>query len=137
MAKWPIVRTTESGNKVYRITCAESGVEFEHEQVGRGRPPVYSPEVRKARAAAAKPKQARVGRPKKEAVLTIASGAIQTGDTVVRPLRNFFASQESAVKYATPLFVTAVIGDVAYVQHPDEKAPLATALDRLVKVGRS
>ncbi len=122
-------------NEPRTLTCKQCETEFQHVQEGRGRPPVYCPSCREARAA--KPKRAKVGRPKKESVLTIANGAIKTGDTVVRPLRNFFGSQETAVKYATPLFVTAVIGDVAYVQHPDEKAPIATALDRLVKVGRS
>jgi len=116
------------------LTCKDCGTEFQHVQQGRGRPPVYCPSCREARAN--KPKRAKVGRPKKEAVLTIEAGEIQKGDTVVRPLRNFFSTQETAVKYATPLFVTAILGDIAYVQHPDEKAPLPTALSRLVKVGR-
>lgn len=115
------------------LTCKACGSEFEHVQKGRGRPPVYCPSCREARAS--KPAKAKVGRPKKEPVLTMKEGKIQTGDTVVRPLKDFFKDQATAVKYGTPLKVTAVLGDIAYVQHPAEKMPLPTSISRLVKVG--
>jgi hypothetical protein len=37
---------TTKAPRVMTITCAKTGKEFQHVQVGPGRPPIYSPEVR-------------------------------------------------------------------------------------------
>lgn len=116
------------------LTCKECGTEFEHVQKGRGRPPVYCPACREARAS--KPKQRKIkAEVPSEGTRVIQEGAvIASGDTVVRPLKDFFKDRQTAIKYGTPLQVVSVIGDTAYVQHPAEKGPIPTLLNSLVKI---
>lgn len=117
-------------------TCKQCEATFQHEQKGRGRPPVYCASCREARQQ--KPKRGKVGRPPKKdrGELVRLDGEIRAGDTVIRPLLNFFRNQETSIKYATPLRVTAILGETAYVQHPEEPEPLATSISRLLKVGQ-
>lgn len=134
MAKWPIVRVTEAGNKVFRITCAESGVEFEHEQVGRGRPPVYAPEVR-ARRSTEKPERpegaARRGRPPAVLRVEVSDETPEPGDIVMR-LGTNIKNRENALKWVTPAKLISVDGETATVERKGET--LTTKFANLVKL---
>lgn len=44
-----LIRVNEQGQKVFEITDPITKETFEHTQVGKGRPPVYSPATRAAR----------------------------------------------------------------------------------------
>lgn len=126
MAKWPVVRVTEDGNKVFRITCPKTGVEFEHEQKGRGRPPVFAPEERERRKT-----PERTPRKSDAMKLELSDEAPQPGDIVMRIGTNV-KSREAALRWATPVRLLSVDGDTATVERKGEK--LTTKFANLVKL---
>jgi len=115
--------------KAVTKVCTECGSEFEHVQLGRGRPPLKCPTCRNA------PKRP-VGRPRKEKekVLVAVDGPIVAGDTVVRPL-DVYKNRAHAIQYATPVQVVDVEGEKAHVNYFGEILPQPVA--NLVKVGWS
>lgn len=112
------------------LTCKSCESDFDHVQQGRGRPPVYCPTCRETRTSKPRKIKAEVVTSERAE----ASGPITSGDTVIRPLKNFFKDRATAIKYGTPLKVISILGDLAYVQHPAEKGPLPAKLDTLVKL---
>lgn len=120
MSKFPFVLNDE-GQKVFTITCAETGVEFEHVQTGRGRPPLFSPEVRARRQAEA---EARKGQPRgprrknaKLASLGIVTkeGTPEAGNRALLVPADKYRNWAQAVRHARLVLVSEVNGDTATV----------------------
>jgi hypothetical protein len=136
MAKWPIVRVTEEQHKVFLITCAETGEQFEHEQVTRGRPPVYSPAgkvARDARLAAERASAPRAPRGRKPAVLRAEVAEDETpapGDVVMRLTTGM--KRENALRWLVPARLISVDGETATVERNGET--LTTKFANLVKL---
>jgi len=131
MSKWPFVTREIDGveRKVFTITCAESGEEFEHVQLGRGRPPVFSPEVRARRAAEKAPQTPR----RENAMLRIEpveDEEPQPGDIVVRLTHGM--KRDGALRWLTPVRLLSVEGETATVERKGET--LTTKFANLVKV---
>lgn len=131
-SKWPVVRVTPEGHKVFRITCAETQVEFEHEQVGRGRPPVFSPEVRAKRKERAPRAEGATRGPKPAALrLEVSDETPAPGDIVMR-LGTNMKNREAALKWVTPARLVSVEGETATVERKGET--LTTKFANLVKL---
>lgn len=139
MAKWPFV-TNEAGQKVFTITCAETGETFEHVQTGRGRPPVYSPEgraIRDARLAAERPAPNRenVGQVRRENTVLrvdVAEGETpEVGDIVMRLTTGM--KRENALRWLVPAKLLSVEGDTATVERKGGEIA-TTKFSNLVKL---
>ena len=120
MSKFPFV-TNEAGQKVFTLTCQETGVEFEHVQEGRGRPPLYSPEVRARRKAEAEARKGQPRGPKRKharlATLGIVTkeGAPEAGQRALLVPADKYRNWAQAVRHARLVLVAEVNGDTATV----------------------
>lgn len=117
---------------VYLLTCAESGVEFEHVQRGRGRPPVYCPEVRERRETEKPERAPGVRRGPRPAILRaeVSEDTPEPGDIVVRLTHGM--KRPNALNWVTPVRLLSVDGDTATVDRNGEH--LTTRFSNLVKL---
>jgi len=123
MPKFPFVTREIDGvqRKVFTITCAETGVEFEHVQEGRGRPPLFAPEVRARRQAEAEARKGQPRGPKRKNAklatlgLVTKEGAPEAGQRALLVPADKYRNWATAVRHARLVLVSEVNGDTATV----------------------
>lgn len=113
--------TNEAGQKVFTIKCAETGAEFEHVQVGRGRPPLFAPEVRARRGAEAEARKGQPRGPKRKNAklanlgLVTKEGTPEAGSRALFVPADKYRNWATAVRHARLVLVSAVNGDTATI----------------------
>ena len=125
--------TTEDGTvrscPVLLLTCQETGEKFEHRVEGRGRPPLYSPEVRarrEAEAAAPTPrKQSALGR-----IALLEGQAPEVGEYVMR----IATGVKNATPWMVPARVLELLDGQARVERTYDGVEATVQLDKLVPI---